>query len=352
VVRRGRRSGLFCIVAVHSTARGPALGGCRMWRYDDSRAAIRDALRLSRAMTYKNAVAGLPLGGGKGVIVLRDQPGGRDVDRDDVLRDFADTVDRLDGAYVTAEDVGTSAADMEVIAEQTPHVRGLARERGGSGDPSPFTALGVVTAIEVACERVFGTADLKGRSVAVAGLGNVGAHVARQLSAAGAELLVADIDERKRALADELGARWVTPDEALAAPVDVYAPCALGGVLDHETVPLLQCPIVAGAANNQLADDGIADLMSARDVLWAPDFVANAGGIINISVEFEPGGYDEDRARERVRGIGDTLGQVFSDADSMGATPLTAAMELARRNLAAAEGRVREAVAPVERGRG
>jgi leucine dehydrogenase len=253
------------------------------------------------------------------VIVLRDELAPRR--RKDVLRDFADTVAALDGAYVTAEDVGTSAKDMETIAEQTPHVRGLARSRGGSGDPSPFTALGVVTAIEVACERVFGSASLKGRSVAVVGLGHVGARIARLLARAGADLLVADIDEGKRALADQLGARWVTPDKALAAGVDVYAPCALGGVLDHETVPELQCPIVAGAANNQLADDGIADLLNARDILWAPDFVANAGGIINIAVEFEPGGYDDKRAKARVRGIGDTLDRVFDDARSMGATP-------------------------------
>ncbi len=320
-----------------------------MWRYDDARAAMRDALRLSRAMTYKNAVAGLPLGGGKGVIVLREELPARR--RKDVLRDFADTVAMLDGAYVTAEDVGTSARDMETIAEQMPHVRGLARSRGGSGDPSPYTALGVVTAIEVACERVFGSASLNGRSVAVVGLGHVGARIAKLLARAGADLLVADIDEGKRALADQLGARWVTPDKALAAPVDVYAPCALGGVLDHETVPELQCPIVAGAANNQLADDGIADLLNARDVLWAPDFVANAGGIINIAVEFERGGYDDKRAKARVRGIGDTLRQVFDDAQSMGATPLTAAMERARRNLAAAEGRTRGAVEPVTAGR-
>jgi leucine dehydrogenase len=318
-----------------------------MWRYDDARAAVRDALRLSRAMTYKSAVAGLPLGGGKGVIMLKD--GVAAERRDDALRDFADTVATLEGAYVTAEDVGTSAEDMEVIASRTPHVRGLSRVRGGSGDPSPFTALGVVTAIEVACERVFGDPSPAGRSVAVAGLGHVGAHVARLLADAGAELIVADIDEGKRALADRLGARWVAPDEALAAAVDVYAPCALGGVLDHETVPLLQCPIVAGAANNQLADDGIADLMGARDILWAPDFVANAGGIINIAVESDPAGYDEDRARTRVRGIGDTLRRVFDDAAAVGATPLTAAMELARRNLAEAEGRVRDAITPVGR---
>jgi leucine dehydrogenase len=336
-VRRGRRSGVYCIVAVHSTARGPALGGCRMWHYEDSRAAVRDALRLSRAMTYKSACAGLPLGGGKGVIMLREVA---DLERrEDALRDFGDTVDLLGGAYVTAEDVGTSAADMEVIAEQTEHVSGLARERGGSGDPSPFTALGVVTAIEVTCERVFGTTSLAGRSVAVVGLGHVGGRIAELLADAGARLVVADIDESKRALADRLGATWTTPEEALVAPVDVFAPCALGGVLDDDTVPLLQATVVAGAANNQLAADHVADMLNARDILWAPDFVANAGGIINIAVEFEPGGYDPDVAEERVRGIGDTLREVFDGAARARATPLAAAMELARRRLAEAGAR-------------
>jgi leucine dehydrogenase len=307
-----------------------------MWRYDDSRAAMRDAMRLSRAMTFKNAVAGLPLGGGKGVIMLREP---LDAERRRAaLEDFGDTVELLGGAYVTAEDVGTSAADMEVIATRTEHVKGLARERGGSGDPSPYTALGVVTAIEVCCERVFGSPDLAGRSVALAGLGHVGTHIARRLADAGAELLVADVDETKRPLAEEIGARWVTPEEAIAADADVYAPCALGAILNDETVPNLRCRIVAGAANNQLADDRIADLLNARGILWAPDFVANAGGIVNISVELEPGGYDADRAEARVRGIGDTLRRVFDDAEKMGATPLTAAMEIARRNLVRAGG--------------
>jgi leucine dehydrogenase len=309
-----------------------------MWRYDDSRAAVRDALRLSRAMTYKSAVAGLPLGGGKGVIMLRGDGALTPERRRAALEDFGETVDLLGGAYITAEDVGTSAADMDVIAERTEHVRGLARERGGSGDPSPYTALGVVTAIEVCCERVFGSPELRGRSVALAGLGHVGTHIARRLADAGAELLVADVDEAKRAVADGLGARWVSPEEALTAEVDVYAPCALGGVLNDESVPELRCPIVAGAANNQLADDRIADLLQAREILWAPDFVANAGGIVNIAVEFDEGGYDPDRAEARVRGIGDTLRTVFDDAAKMHATPLTAAMELARRNLAEAGG--------------
>ena len=344
LVRRGTRSGVFCIVAVHSTARGPALGGCRMWHYDDSRAAVRDALRLSRAMTYKSAVAGLPLGGGKGVIMLRGELSARA--RKDALRDFGDTVDALGGAYVTAEDVGTSARDMETIAAETKHVSGLSRKRGGSGDPSPYTALGVVTAIEVSCERAFGSRSLKGRSVAVVGLGHVGARIAKTLAKAGAKLLVSDIDEGKKALAKDIGARWVTPEKALAAQVDVYAPCALGGILDHETVPQLQCAVVAGAANNQLADDGIADLLNARGVLWAPDFVANAGGIINIAVEFEKGGYDPARAKQRVRGIGDTLHRIYDDAQSLRSTPLTAAMEVARRNLEEAGAKVGRAGAP------
>jgi leucine dehydrogenase len=334
LVRRGRRSGTYSIVAVHSTARGPALGGCRMWAYDDSRAALRDALRLSRAMTLKSAVAGLPLGGGKGVIMLRRGESLSRNRRRDALADFADTVERLDGRYITAEDVGTSSRDMDVIASETQHVAGRARSKGGSGDPSPFTALGVEAAIRVSCERALGSSDLKGRSVAVIGLGHVGARVAARCARAGAKLVVADVNPAKEAVARKLGARWLTPERAFEAEVDVFAPCALGGILTYESVPRLRCTVVAGAANNQLADDGVADLLGARGVLWAPDFVANAGGIINIAVELE--GYDPAVGRKRVRGIADTLRLIFDDADALGATPLTAALELARRRLAEA----------------
>ena len=331
-MRRGRRSGLYTIVAIHSTVRGPSLGGCRMWVYDDSRSALRDALRLSRAMTFKAAVADLPLGGGKGVIMASPtlSPGRRR----DVLLDFADTVESLRGRYVTAEDVGTSARDMAVIAGGTTHVAGLSRRRGGSGDPSPFTALGVESAIHACCERVFGSGSLRDRTLCVIGLGHVGSRVARRCARAGASLILADVDPNKRALAEALGARWTSPEKALFADVDVLVPCALGGFLDDESVPRLRCPIVAGAANNQLADDRIADLLAARGILWAPDFVVNAGGIINIAVEL--GGYDAAQARRRVRGIVDTLRRIFDDAEAMDATPLTAAMELARRRLAAA----------------
>jgi leucine dehydrogenase len=304
-----------------------------MWSYDDTRAALRDALRLSRAMTYKAAVADLPLGGGKGVIMASSAERWPPARRHDALLDFAETVDALEGRYITAEDVGTSSRDMSVIAERTRSVAGLARRRGGSGDPSPFTALGVESAIRACCRRVFGSDALRGRTVSIIGLGHVGSRVATRCARGGAHLTLSDVDEGKRKFAEQLGARWVAPARALEADVDVLAPCALGGILDEHSVPRLRCQIVAGAANNQLADDRVADLLGARGILWAPDFVVNAGGLINIAEEF--GGYDPGVARRRVRGIADTLAQIFDAADAIGATPLTAAMELARQRLVA-----------------
>ncbi|HEV2753605.1 MAG TPA: Glu/Leu/Phe/Val dehydrogenase dimerization domain-containing protein [Solirubrobacteraceae bacterium] len=336
-MRRGRRSGLFTMVAVHSTVRGLALGGCRMWRYDDARAAVRDVLRLSGAMTLKAAAAGLPLGGGKGVIMVpSDQGVPAGEAREAVLRDFGDTVEALGGAYRTAEDVGTSADDMAVIARETRHVTGLAVEHGGSGDPSPWTALGVQEAIHVCCEHALGSRDLTGRTVAIAGLGSVGEPLARACAHAGAHLLVADVDKRRRAAAERLGARWVNPAEALEAQADVYAPCALGAVLDHDTARRAGARVIVGAANNQLADESVADVLADRGILWGPDFVANAGGIINISVELEPDGYAAQRARERVRGVGETMRLILSDAAARGVTPLAAAKALAERRLAEA----------------
>jgi leucine dehydrogenase len=333
VVRRGRRSGLYTFVAVHSTIRGPSLGGCRLWGYSDARHALRDALRLSRAMTFKSAVADLPLGGGKGVIMTAP---GADLSselRTAALLDFGDTVESLGGRYITAEDVGTSSRDMRVIAQRTQHVAGLPARMGGSGDPSPFTALGVESAIRACCERVFGSSSLRDRSVAVVGLGHVGSRVAKRCARAGARLVVGDIDRSKCRLAEDLGAEWLEPERALEAEVDVVAPCALGGILNHETVPRLRCRIVAGAANNQLADDRIADLLAVHEILWAPDFVVNAGGIINIVEELDK--YDAATARERVRGIGDTLREIFDHAEAKGVTPLAAANELARQRLSA-----------------
>jgi leucine dehydrogenase len=305
-----------------------------LWSYADSRSAVRDALRLSRAMTFKSAVAGLPLGGGKGVIMVPDgTPALSSRRRNAVLLDFGDTVARFEGRYITAEDVGISSRDMAVVAERTQNVTGLSRRRGGSGDPSPFTAQGVQEAIRVTCERVFGTADLQGRTIAVLGLGHVGARLARGCARAGAKLLISDIDPGKRSLARDLDARWLDPAHALFADVDVIAPCALGGILDHESIPRLRCGVIAGSANNQLAEDALADLLRAHGILWAPDFAANAGGLINVACELDPDGYHPRRAGDRVRGIADTLREIFGEAERTGTTPLTAAMLLARRRL-------------------
>ncbi len=338
VIRRGRRSGLYSIVAVHSTARGPSLGGCRMWTYGDARAALRDALRLSEGMTYKAAVAGLAQGGGKGVIAV--PPGDRleGERRRAALLDFGETVETVGGRYVTAEDVGVTPADIAVVAEVTPHVSALPRERGGSGDPSPWTALGVQVSLEVACAQVFGSPDLTGRSAAVMGLGHVGGDLARRLAIAGATLVVTDVDEDRRSLADELGARWVAPEEILGADVDVLVPCALGGILDDRSVRRLRARVVAGAANNQLADTGVADLLAAAGVLWVPDFVVNAGGIVNIAVELAPGGYDASRAERDVRRIADTVRRILEAASTGGVTPLAAAMAIAHRRIAEGRG--------------
>ena len=322
------------MVAIHSTARGPSLGGCRMWTYDDVRAATLDVLRLSRAMTYKAACADLPLGGGKGVIAL--PPGMRltGARRRDALLDFGEVVETLGGRYLTAEDVGIGSRDMPVVAESTRFVTGLATARGGSGDPSPFTAIGVVASIETVCERLFGTPSLEGRTVALLGLGHVGSRVATLCARAGASLVVTDVDPRKRALAERLGARWATPARALAAKVDVLSPCALGAILSEATIPRLRCRAIAGAANNQLAEERDAELLASRGILWAPDFVVNAGGIVNIAVELRPESYDAGVARRACRAIGATLAHVLDDADTRGIIPLAAASALAQRRLA------------------
>jgi leucine dehydrogenase len=325
------------MVAVHSTARGPALGGCRLSTYADVRLAVLDVLRLSRAMSYKNAAAGLPLGGGKGVIAL---PGGRDGiplagrARTAALLDFAEVVEALGGRYLTAEDVGMTSRDMATIARGTTHVTGLSRARGGSGDPSPLTALGVLAALEAVCERLFGSRSVHGRSVAIVGLGHVGARLAERLARAGATLVLADVDPAKRAVAERLGAHWTTPARALAADVDVLSPCALGGVLTPELVPRLRCRAIVGAANNQLTEDGVAELLAARGILWAPDYVVNAGGVINLAVELRPEGYDATVAHRRTLAIADTLVEVLDATDAQGTTPLQAANALAEARMA------------------
>jgi leucine dehydrogenase len=339
VSRRGERSGAEVVVAIHSTDLGPALGGVRMWSYSAPEDGLADAMRLSRAMTLKAAAAGLDLGGGKGVICLPNgaPPQGRE--RRDLLLDFGDLVESLGGRYITAEDVGTSPRDLVVIAEATRHVTGLPVERGGAGDPSPITAVGVEAAMRACLRERYGSGSVSGRRVVVVGPGHVGEPLARNLAEAGAELILADIDERKRRLAAELGAEWVDPADAALAECDVLAPCALGGVIDADNVDLLRCEVVCGSANNQLAEEGLDERLADRDVLYAPDFIANAGGLIHVYGEI--GGHSAERARELAAGIERTMGGILEASAARGITPLRAAHELAHERL----GSVREPAA-------
>jgi leucine dehydrogenase len=282
-------------------------------------------------MTLKAAVAGLPLGGGKAVVRL---PDGEIRDRAALLRDVADAVNTLGGRYITAEDVGSTSADMALLAQFTSHVVGRPTAGGGSGDPGDFTAAGVLAAMRAACREVYGTAELSGRTVAIIGLGSVGASLARLLAAAGARLELCDIDPSKRGLADALGARWISrPELAHTAAVEILAPCALGGLIDARRVEELRCRIVCGAANNQLDGDEQADRLAARGILYAPDFIVNAGGLINVALELT--GYDLGLATRRADDIEASLGRILVSAREAGATPLAAAKELAARRIAA-----------------
>lgn len=332
LVRSGERSGATIAIAVHSTVLGPALGGARLWHYASPDEGIADAQRLARAMTYKAAAAGLLLGGGKGVICAPTPHPEGDLRRL-MLLDFGDAVESLGGRYVTAEDVGTGAADMAVIAERTAHVVGLPDERGGSGDPSPVTARGVLAALRACLGHRYGNSSPAGVRVCVVGAGHVGGHLARLLAEAGAELTISDLDPSRRALADQLGAAWIDPAEAILADCDVLAPCALGGVIDAPTVARLRCAIVCGAANNVLADDRLALALASRDIVYAPDFIANAGGLINVYAELHE--LDHQAVLALVDGIGSTVRLILEGADRHGTTPLAEAQALALRRLGA-----------------
>ena len=276
-------TGVTGIIALHSTALGPAAGGCRFWHYETQTDLITDAVRLARGMSYKNALAGLPFGGGKAVL---QKPDG-DFDRAAVFRVFGDAIAALAGDYITAEDVGTTVADMREVRKRAPYVAGLDAGAGmAGGDPSPWTALGVFKSMKAAARDALHF-DLKGSTVAVQGIGNVGGGLCRLLKEEGAQLIVADIDERRAAaLANELGAKLVGIDEILSVDADVLAPCALGGILNAETIPSLRARLVCGGANNQLAAESDGAALLARGILYAPDYVVNAGGIINVSAEY------------------------------------------------------------------
>jgi leucine dehydrogenase len=326
-------TGMRAVVAVHSTVLGPALGGTRFRAYPDEHAAALDVVRLARGMTYKHAACGNDQGGGKAVLigdpaVLRSE---------DYLRAYARLLDRLHGDYLTAEDVGTTQADMDFLRSVTPYVTGTSEHLGGSGDPSPATAWGVFHACLAVAERLWGEPSVQDRTFGVVGVGKVGGALARHLHQAGARLWLADVRaDAVAALAAELGAAVVPVADALATPCDVLSPCALGAVLSATTIPALRCAAVCGAANNQLATDEDAERLAAAGILYAPDYVVNAGGVINIAEETAPGGYDHDRAMARVATVGASLGRVFDQAESAGITTAAAADHLAEARLAAA----------------
>jgi glutamate dehydrogenase/leucine dehydrogenase len=316
----GARSGRPIMIAIHSTARGPAIGGCRLAHYPQCSDGLDDVLRLAAAMTAKCAVAGLPHGGGKTVVALPPGAGPGPAQRRDILLDVGDAVAALDGAYATGPDVGTGPADMTTIAERTSHVFCRPESDGGSGDSSPATAAGTVAALRAVCAALFGTPRLTGRRFTILGFGHVGSRIARLLAVEGAELAVADVDAAKRTAAEELGARWLEPDEAFRAEADVLVPAALGGLLTADTVPRLRCAAVAGPANNQLDRPATADLLHREKILFAPDHVVSAGGII-YATAVELRHESAERATERVRGIGATLERILREAEERGIAP-------------------------------
>ena len=328
-----KSTGLKAIIAVHNTRLGPALGGCRMWPYANEQQALNDVLRLSRGMTYKSALAGLPLGGGKAVIIADPRK-----DKSDALfQAMGGFVESLGGRYITAADSGTGVAEMALMGQRTRHVvgAGVREEIGGgtrSGDPSPATALGVFIGLREAVLQRLGTADLTGLRVAIQGLGQVGFNLAQQLKAAGAELWVHDIQQANvRRAVEELGAHAVSPQDIYGLEVDVFSPCAMGAVINDETLPLLRAPVIAVAANNKLASAGHADELWRRGCLHAPDYAINAGGIIDVSYEYNGG--TPEQVRHHVEGIGETLRQIFLRAKAEDRNTTAIADSLAQERL-------------------
>jgi leucine dehydrogenase len=329
IMATGERSGLVMIIAVHSTTLGPALGGCRLWTYPSWTDALVDALRLSSGMTSKNALAGLPAGGGKAVIML---PEGAHLDPDarrDAFLDLGDLVESLGGTYQTAEDVATSSADMAIIAERTSHVVGLPTETGGQGDPAEYTARGVYAGMRETLRRATGSESVAGRRITIAGLGQVGSRLATRLSDEGAVLTVTDFNPARSQFAAELGATWVAPDEAHRVPADVFVPAGVGGMLSDRVIAELAATAVCGPANNQLAEPGADARLRARGILYAPDYLVNAGGVIHLS----DSGSGDEAVLARIDAIEQTLARVFDESERAGITTVEAADALVAQRL-------------------
>jgi leucine dehydrogenase len=333
VLCHDRASGYRGVIAIHDTTLGPALGGARFWNYRSDEEAIVDALRLSRGMTYKNAVAGLNLGGGKAVIIGDNKTTNREM----LFRAHGRFVDSLGGRYVTAEDVGTTVEDMDFVHMETKYVSGIGSK---SGDPSSVTARGVFRAIEASAFQRWGSDSVEGRTVALQGCGHVGFYLSKELHAAGAKLVVTDIDAaRIQRVVDATGATVVGLDDIYGVKADIFAPCALGGIINDNTLPQLKVEIVAGAANNQLLDDRHGDALEERGILYAPDYVANAGGVINVYSELT--GWSRDRALRKADEIYETVLSVFQLAKDTGIPTYKAADRVAEQRINAVRGMIR-----------
>ncbi|MBN8190881.1 branched-chain amino acid dehydrogenase [Bacillus sp. NTK074B] len=302
-------SGLKAIIAIHDTTLGPALGGTRMWTYESEEAAIEDALRLAKGMTYKNAAAGLNLGGGKTVII--GDP--RKDKNEEMFRAFGRYIQGLNGRYITAEDVGTTVADMDLIHEETDYVTGISPAFGSSGNPSPVTAYGVYRGIKAAAKEAFGTDSLEGKTIAVQGIGNVAYNMCRHLHEEGANLIVTDINkEAVQRAVDEFGAKAVDINDIYGVDCDIFAPCALGAIINDETIPQLKAKVIAGAANNQLKETRHGDAIHEMGIVYAPDYVINAGGVINVADELY--GYNSERAMKKVEQVYNNVERVIEIA--------------------------------------
>ncbi len=327
---RDRGSGLHALIAVHDTTLGPALGGMRMLPYSSEDEALFDVLRLAEGMTYKSACAETRLGGGKSVII--GDP--KTLKKPDLLKAMGRFVELLDGKYITAEDMNIGIADLEVVRTQTKWVTGLSREIGSSGNPSPYTAHGVLVGLHAVAEEVWKSPELKGKHVLIQGVGAVGGRLAELLKEQGARLTICDINETKvEELKKKHGYETVSDAKHLEVACDIYAPCARGAGLNDQTIPKLKCKAIGGAANNQLLELRHAKALQQRGILYAPDFVINAGGIINVAVELFPGGYKEAAALKMIENIAINLRQVFEIARKDGVTTHDAALRLARRRL-------------------
>jgi len=334
-VRYDEPTRAWMFLGVHSTVLGPAMGGTRLKTYRQPEDGLRDVLRLSAAMSYKQAAAGVPYGGGKAVLAVAAVPAPGSTERRTLLLRYAALVESLHGTYVTAADMNTAAPDMDVIGERTTHVLGRSPDHGGAGDPAPGTALGVFHGIRSTWQHVTGSPDLTGVTVLIQGVGSVGDRLADHLHEAGADVIAADADPaRAEKTAERVGGSVVDADGVIGATCDVYAPCATGAVLTAATIPRLACRIVAGAANNQLGEPGDAALLRQRGILYAPDYVINAGGVIHLA-GYETLGWDEAMMQARLAGIGETLLGLYETAEREGITTAEAADRLARERIAA-----------------